>query len=60
MCFFLISRPLGAGFRKRSRPAKLQKKRNVLKIIVKKNFICKKCKIGIPCPPHNDLGHPGR
>lgn len=59
MCFFLISRSLeripGAL------PAgKAQKKRNVPKIIVKKNFICKKCKIGILKPLHNDLGHPVR
>ena len=60
MCFFLISRSLGC-LNPRMLPAgKAQKKRNVPKIIVKKNFISKMCKNGYLVGLNYDFGQPGQ
>lgn len=44
MCFFLIPRILEWVNPEKALRGKVQKKRNLLHFIVKKNFICKMCK----------------
>ncbi len=59
MCFFLIFRSLGCQNTGSHPAGKAQKKRNVPKIIVKKNFISKMCKNGYLVGLNNDFGQPG-
>lgn len=60
MCFFLIFRSLGCQNTGSHPAGKAQKKRNVPKIIVKKNFISKMCKNGYLVGLNNDFGQPGK